>query len=311
MVKNKTSPIFTLLPPYYDQPSKDLKLYLNLIEEEFSIKINKHYYDHYAFGNDVFIINDQYIFRFPRTELTRQHLKYEIDLLNYLKSIVTIQIPYYTFIANNKEFAGYNIIPGKLLSPALFKTLNRKNKEKVVDELINFVNTFHSIRKDEFVKFKPGKREDFIPIEERIEADLEKKLFPKLSKEDVNTITDFYKEAKKYIQDVQNTCPTHGDLYAYNVIWNRETEGIGIIDFSDYLITDPARDFEVFYDFGSEYAELAYSKYKGSKDKDFLQRAEIYWKLHGIYTLLSSLLGAHITFDYAYKYYFKKKFNLP
>lgn len=76
------------------------------------------------------------------------------------------------------------------------------------------------------------------------------------------------------------------------------------------MISDPARDFEVFYDFGSEYAEVAYEKYEGPKDDEFLQRAQIYYKVHGIYTLLSSLLGAYISFDYAYSHFLKVKFNL-
>jgi len=76
------------------------------------------------------------------------------------------------------------------------------------------------------------------------------------------------------------------------------------------MISDPAKDFEVFYDFGFKYAKRAYEKYTGLKDKDFLKRAEIYYKVHGIYSLLSSFLGAQITFDYAYSHFFKPKFNL-
>jgi len=112
------------------------------------------------------------------------------------------------------------------------------------------------------------------------------------------------------LQNIPNTCAVHGDLYVYNVLWNKDNSGVGVIDFSDYMVGDPARNFEVFYDFGSEYAEMAYEKYEGAKDKFFLQRAQIYYKVHGIYTLLSSLLGADISFDYAYNHFFKEKFNV-
>lgn len=305
-----TKVIFTLLPPFYDEPPyQDVEIYLKRIKNEFNIEIEKYYYDHYAFGNDVFIINDKYVFRFPRVEQTRKHLKHEIDFLKFLKDKVAIKIPQYIFISKNLDFAGYEIIQGSILSPAVFKTLNKRNKEKVVNELIAFINTFHSISLDEFKKYDPLTREYFIPIEERIEKELKEKLLPKLSRSEVGIITEFNAESKKYIQNTPSSCPTHGDLYAYNVIWNKDTSEIGVIDFSDYMVTDPARDFEVFYDFGPEYAEIAYSKYKGPRDDGFLKRAQIYWKLHGIYTLLSSLLGAHITFDYAYKYFFKRKFN--
>lgn len=298
-------------PPFYDIPLyKDVNIYLRKIEEDFPVKIKKYSYKRYAFGNDVFIINDKIVFRFPRAEQAIDHLKYEIEFLNFLKDKVKINIPYYSYISKNGDFAGYNIVVGSILTPAMFKHLNKKNREQAVSQLIEFINDFHRIRLNDFTKYKPGKKEDFIEIEKKIEDELESKLFPRLSKKDIETITNFYKESKKYLLNIPNSCATHGDLYAYNVIWDKDKSEIGVIDFSNYLIADPARDFEVFYDFGSEYAETAYEKYEGPKDNKFLQRAQIYYKVHGIYTLLSSLLGAHISFDYAYSHFFKEKFNL-
>ena len=180
----------------------------------------------------------------------------------------------------------------------------------MVNELVEFINVFHHINTNEFETYKPARREDFIEAEKRIEKELKHRLFPKLSKKEVDIIKSFYKESKEYLQKIQHLTPIHGDLYAWNIIWDKKTAKPGVIDFSDYMLSDPARDFEVFYDYGAEYAEMAYEQYKGKKDKEFLKRAEIYYKTHGIYTLLSSLLGARISFNYAYKYYFKKKFNL-
>ena len=104
-------------------------------------------------------------------------------------------------------------------------------------------------------------------------------------------------------------CPTHGDLYAFNVVWDETTSTIGVIDFSDLVVGDPANDFEVFFDYGREYAEAAYEVYEGPKDPLFLDRAEAYYRLHAIYTLLSSQLGARITFDHS-RMRFRQKFQL-
>lgn len=307
----KDLPLFTMLPPFYDRPLyKDVNIYLRRIEEEFSIKIKKNSYLKYAFGNDVFIINDKIVFRFPRTQQAISHLKYEIDFLKFLKSRVKVNIPNYFYVSKKGDFAGYDMVKGRILTPSAFKRLSKKNKDMVINQLIQFVNDFHKIRLSDFAKYKPMKREDFITIEKRIENELRDKLFPKLSRKDVEIIRDFYRESKNILRKIPNSCAIHGDLYEYNVIWNKDKSEIGVIDFSDYLIGDPARDFEVFYDYGSEYAEIAYKKYEGLKDKDFLQRAQIYYKIHGIYTLLSSLLGAHNSFDYAYSRFFKEKFNL-
>lgn len=310
MRKRKFLHLFTLPPPFYDAPLyKDVNVYLRRIEEDFGVRINKYTYLKWAFGNDVFVVNDAIVFRFPRAEQTKEHFKYEIGFLNFLRDRVKINIPNYSYISRKGDVAGYDIISGKVLTASTFRVLNKENKQRVVDQLIEFINVFHKINLKEFAKYKPAKREDFISIEERIENELKSKLFPKLSEKEVEIINKFYREAKVILQNVPSSCPIHGDLYAYNVIWDKDKQELGVIDFSDYQVGDPARDFEVFYDYGREYAEMAYEKYKGSKDKEFLQRAQIYYKAHGIYTLLSSLLGAHISFKYAYSHFFKKKFS--
>jgi len=309
-MNEKSLSLFTMLPPFWDSPIYDKpKMYLDRIKEEFNIDIQTYSYKKSAFDHDVFIINKEVVFRFPRTEIVRDHLKHEIEFLKFLKNKVDIEIPNYQYISKNKDFAGYPIIDGQILSPSAFKNLNKKNKEKVINSLIGFVNTFHKINEESFVKFNPRKRSDFIDAEKKIEQELKKTLFPKLTKEEVEAIKGFYKKSKKYLQNLPRICPIHGDLYAYNVIWNKENSKTSIIDFTDYMIGDPAKDFEVFFDYGIDSVQMAYEKYEGAKDKDFLSRAEIYYKVHSIYTLLSSLSGALISFDYA-RDRFRQRFQL-
>jgi len=302
--------LFAMLPPFYDVPPHEhAEWYLKRIQKEHQIRIEKYRYLKWAFDNDVFIINNEVVFRFPRTEKVRSNLKYEIEFLNFLNGKLKTSIPRYSYVSKSDDFAGYKIIPGKTLTAAAFKSLSMSNKEKVIDQLIGFINDFHGIALDDFEKFKPKKREAFIDEEKKVETELSARLFPRLSKTEVYAIESFYRESKTYLCNIPNICATHGDLYAYNVLWNKDKSEIGVIDFSDILIGDPAKDFEVFYDYGDSYAEVAYKKYEGPKDTDFLKRAEIYYKVHSIYTLLSSLLGARISFDDSYRR-FKERFGL-
>ncbi|MCH8004407.1 MAG: aminoglycoside phosphotransferase family protein [Nanoarchaeota archaeon] len=309
-MNEKSLSTFTMLPPFWINPIyKKSQKYLDRIKEEFNLDIQTYSYKKSAFDHDVFIINNEIVFRFPREERGRNHLKHEIAFLNFLKDKTKVDIPNYKYVAKKKDFAGYKIIQGQILSPSVFSVLSKKNKEKVIDSLIGFVNTFHSIKQSNFVKFKPRKRSDFIEIEKKTEKELKNVIFPKLSKEEVEAIKEFYQKSKRYLQNLPRICPIRGELYAYNVIWNKENSKIGIIDFTDYLLGDPAKDFEVFYNYGKDSVQIAYEKYEGSKDKDFLTRAEIYYKVHSIYTLLSSLCGASISFQYA-RNSFRQRFNL-
>lgn len=314
--------VFTMLPPFWITPTyTNPRKYLDRIKKEFNFDIKTYSYKKSAFDYDVFIINKKFVFRFPREKIGKDQIKFshekdvrnrfgnEIKLLNFLRDKIKIGIPNYKYISKNIEFAGYPIINGNILSPSLFNRLSKKNKENAINSLIGFVNTFHKIRQSDFLKFKPRKMSDFIEVEKKIEEELEKNLFPKLTSVEVQVIKEFYKKSKKYLQNVPIMCPIHGDLYAYNVIWNKENSKIGVIDFTDCLIGDPAKDFEVFYNYGQEAVQIAYEKYNGAKDKDFLTRAEIYYKVHSIYTLLSSLCGALISFGYA-RDAFRKRFQL-
>lgn len=302
-------PLFTLPPPFYDKPPYGVNIYLKKIEDEFSIQIKKYEYLIEAFANDVFIINDEWIFRFPRTQQTKEHYKYEVEFLRYLKDKVRVNIPEYTYISKDVSFVGYKLIPGKYMTRDVFKTLGKADREQVISKLVEFINAFHRLDMADFKTYEPINKERYISIEQRIENDLESELYPKLSTLDVDMIKGFYKKSKDVLKNIPGDCPIHGDLYAYNVLWDKNNKKVGIIDFSDYMVGDPARDFEIFYDFGAEYAQLAYEKYQGSKDDNFLRRSEIYYKAHGIYTLLSSISGAKISFDIAYKHFFKEKFE--
>lgn len=304
-----TTPIFGLLPPFYEKPPHETGYYLRRIEDEFGIPIRRHRYFKDAFDHDVFIINKELVFRFPRTERDIQHLPYEIDFLKFLAQKVKVTIPQYSYVSKRGDFAGYAIVPGKILSPQSFKALSSKKKEQVIDQLTDFVNQFHRIEIKEFSHYKPKLRDEFKPLEERVEIELENKLFPKLPPDEVQIVKRFYRESKLFFEEIPHMCPLHGDLYAYNTMWNPQTSKIGIIDFSDIQIGDPANDFEVFYDYGPESAERAYQQYTGHKDDNFLRRAEIYYKLHAIYTLLSSQLDALISFEHAHMR-FKQKFAL-
>lgn len=302
--------VFTLLPPFYEKsPFSDANLFLERIEQEFSLLIERYAYLKDAFDHDVFIVNEEIVFRFPRTKRDTEYLPYEIAFLKDLKGKVNIDLPDYSFLSKSGDFAGYKIIPGTILAPWIFKNLSQKEKEAAVTQLIEFINAFHHLDLHDFAQYQPRERNDFLAVEQRIEKALVEKLFPKLKSNEVALIKDFYKEAHECFQDIPNRCATHGDLYAFNVLWDRDTSHIGVIDFSDLLIGDPAKDFEVFYDYGPTYAEMAYEKYAGPKDQCFLRRAETYYKLHAIYTLLSSQLGALITFEHAHLR-FRQKFHL-
>jgi aminoglycoside 2''-phosphotransferase len=302
-------PVFAMLPPFYDgPPHEDVGWYLNRIEDECKIKIADYEYPVWAFDYDVIIANKDLVFRFPRTEATRKKLEHEIAFLKFLAPRVKAHLPQYTFFSTQGDFAGYKIIRGEIFEPGVFAQLPEPDQVLVVDQLVAFINTLHSIDLRDFETFRPRRREDFIDTEMRIKDALEQKLFSLLSDEEVQNIRAFYTKAEKALTHIPNLVATHGDLCAYNVVWDSNAKQLGIIDFTDILIGDPAKDFEAFFEFGDAFVQRAYASYRGPKDDNFLQRAENYYRIHAVYTLLSTQLGARLSFQDAYNFYFKDSF---
>lgn len=299
-----------LLPPFYEDPRHaDAAYYLRRIEEEFNLCIERYSYVMDAFDHDVFIVNDEIVFRFPRTGDDQKHLSLEIEFLDKFGPSFGPNTPQYTFMSKNGDFAGYQMIPRYVLSPWEFKKLGEKQKRGVVEQLSSFLGDLHCMNVDTFRPYERRRNGDFAAIEELVQSKLVERLFPRLNAQEIDTIENFYESLRHVFGTVPTTCPTHGDLYAFNVIWDEIAHKVGVIDFSDLVIGDPANDFEVFFDYGDEYAELAYETYVGPKDAQFLERAEAYYRLHAIYTLLSSQLGARITFQHS-RMRFRQKFSL-
>jgi aminoglycoside 2''-phosphotransferase len=307
---SESSTAFTLLPPFYDEsPYTSSRPLLNRIRDEFGIPIKSHSWKRSAFDCDVIIVNKAIVFRFPRTEEVKKRLRHEIALLAFMKGKAKVVIPDYTYISQEGDFGGYKLIEGSILRPSGFSRLSRVHKARVISKLTGFINYIHKIPLRDFKRFRPRRKIDFLEDERRISRELRKTLFPHLSRQETEAIKRHYKNARKLLQTQQTTCALHGDLYRENVIWNRAKAQVGVIDFTDSLIGDPAKDFEVFFDYGKDAAREAYQRYQGPRDDFFMERAEMYYKTHGIYTLLSTFHGARLSFEWA-REYFRGKFGL-
>ena len=302
--------LFTMLPPFpvppiYSNPKK----LLARIEDEFSINIETHSYKRSAFDHDVLIINHEMVFRFPRSAECQSHLKEEIALLRFIRNKTTAHVPDYSHVSARGDFAGYRLINGKTLTPSAFRRLSKSDKEAAISQIAEFLSYLHKIELADFNQFSPRHQSDFREVEERIKKELRSKLLPRLSKMEIQSIEEFYESSRSLLGKEYERRAVHGDFYSENMIWDKHTSQLGIIDFTDCLVGDPAKDFEALFEFGDDFVQLAYERYQGTKDDFFLDRAERYYKVHSIYTLLSFFFDSQISYDWAYSS-FRERFGL-
>ena len=96
-------------------------------------------------NSNAFILNDNYIFRFPKNDEIKQSLKKEISVLPKIKSFLNLDIPEFDFISKEKEFVGYRLIPGKSLTPEIYHILKKETQAKIQNNLAKFLSNLHKI----------------------------------------------------------------------------------------------------------------------------------------------------------------------
>ncbi len=242
-------------------------------------------YDHY-----VIILDNKYVFRFPKTKNYIKNLKNEISLLQYLNKKVNLPIPQYTHIAKDKSFAGYPIIKGRQMKKKEFEQLSNNEKKLVAKQIAIFLSSLHKTPL-KIARQHNVSNANTLKMYKELVKNTKKYIFPRISKKNQSLVKDYFEELKKYLK-LPNKVLTHGDLYSHNIFLAQD-EGIisGIIDFGDVKIYDGAIDFTDLWLYGKDFVLEVYKHYKGPKDKDFLKRSMMYYKRTPLLVMISRLQG--------------------
>jgi aminoglycoside phosphotransferase (APT) family kinase protein len=200
--------------------------------------------------SDAFLVDDRWIFRFPRYDETRAQLAMEERLLPRLAPVLPLAIPRFTHVARGPagrpEFAGYEVIHGE------------PGGRPPAAEIAAFIAALHAFPVDDAAAcgVAPALRE---PVREEILALLaagERRWVAAL-------------EARLRSLDHEPHL-AHGDLSTDHILCDggRPT---GVIDWSDASIFDPASDLVWCCDFGIDYLDTVLEHY-GADDPGLRER---------------------------------------
>lgn len=221
-------------------------------------------------NNDVLIINKSLVFRFPKYKKGIVRLKEETEILECIKNIVSIPIPYPIYqsfgkLEVGKVFTGYNLIQGSPLWKESFAKIENEDLVKgLASQLVSFLIELHTISRDKVDRFPQLKDND--PREEMSELlhKIQNKLFPFIRKEAQKGISHSF-ETFLNSETCSNLKPTliHGDFGTSNIIWEADTCIIsGIIDFGGSGLGDPAYDFAgILSSYGDDFLNMCIDLY--------------------------------------------------
>ncbi|WRP05551.1 aminoglycoside phosphotransferase family protein [Rossellomorea aquimaris] len=217
-------------------------------------------------NNDVLIVNDTLVFRFPKYVEGIKKLIKETKVLEQIKGKLSLSTPYpqYRSMEPNevgKVFTGYTRIEGTPLWSDMMKNIH--NEERIASQLVQFLRELHSQPVDS-LGIEKKSSEDVRNSIVDLYGEFKDKLFPYMnetSKAEIDHNFGSFLSNKELLSF--NTVLTHGDFGASNILWGSKREEVtGIIDFGETEIGDPAYDFAgLLASYGQPFVKRCLSMY--------------------------------------------------
>ncbi|MFN7038085.1 MAG: phosphotransferase [Alphaproteobacteria bacterium] len=258
------------------------ELVKKLLFNQFDICINDIELFGEGFDNSAYLINKEFVFRFPHRDFAKDCMENELLLLPYLVDKVSFQITNPIFIGNATEyypysFAGYKLLKGQILTN--YCNPHVSDIESAIT-LGTWLKELHSI-----------------PISKELCGKIKGNNSWRLNKDNriqvlLNTVTKYEhhfikggNDIKFLVSSIENLsnlnfnvdpakfCCLHGDLYSKHIIVDKAGIPFGLIDWGDTHIGHPAIDLSVGFMIFDESARESFFDSYGKIDDNTLNIA--------------------------------------
>lgn len=230
--------------------------------------------------NDILIVNEDLIFRFPRHEKGIETLELETALLPRIRPFVTLPVPEpihcsFTPRAAGHVFAGYRMLPGEpLWHETVAAIADPAIVRRLAMQLAAFLRALHGIPTDHFSAVLPAA--DWRQSWRALEGEIRAALFPHLPTAAQERLRARF---AAFLDDPSNFAfaPSviHGDFGTGNLLWNPRAGSItAVIDFASAALGDPANDVAALLTYGESFVRHGFAAYPAMEA--MLPRARFY-----------------------------------
>lgn len=224
----------------------------------------------WGWDNTVFLIGDEYVFRFPRRTFAVGAIRMEGELLPKLEAYLTIPYPKPLFYGEASDeypapFLGYAHVPGDF---PIGLTEERRALSAVT--LAKFLRRLHEFPVQ--VALKCGVQQDHRNLTDIASRKVKmqgflSKVVGHLSPEEFGVIEVYINSLQKDRVETVNAL-LHGDLHFKNMLVNENGILSGIIDWGDLSVGHPACDLSVAYSFLPPSARVVFFETYGGADEE-------------------------------------------
>lgn len=227
--------------------------------------------DNSGWTNFAIKVDNKYLFRFPKNDEAYVAINKEYKILEILNKKLpsNIKVPNYIFSNLDCDFpyVGYELIEGSFLTKKVFNELSENEKKSVLNNMAEFLNILHSVNYNELGLIPIDSKKWYQNLYTRIQNICYKYFDDNLKPKTDKLFEDFFND-----ETMHNFIPTlvHGDLSQDHILITNN--GVGIIDFGDLMVFDPAYDLIWAYICDVNFFYELLAKYNGNKDNYFEHR---------------------------------------
>lgn len=253
----------------------------------------------YGFDNTAYLINNEYVFRFPRKTITAGLLEIEYTVLPIIAPNLSLQVPKPEwFMPTTADFCwpfmGYRQLPG---ITACHADLSEQERSALARPLALFLKQLHSqIIIPELKQILP------VDLIERLDKQRLAKAITK-NLELIESLKLF--QRSQTLQNIVDTAHTlrspktttivHGDFYVRHLLIDKKRKITGVIDWGNLHIGDPAVDIAIAHSFLPPQAHELFKAAYGLIDEETWSLA----RLRALHHSCHLVLFAHDTDDSA------------
>jgi aminoglycoside 2''-phosphotransferase len=191
----------------------------------------------HGWANQVLIVGERLVFRFPRTAQSKRELWREQQVLAALAPLLPLRVPEFLYFSDPDDavtYVGYEQIPGTPLTRELFDAMSPSERSEFGVTLGAFLTTLHTYETS--VPLPIQKKERW----EAFYREIEEKAFPLLSRKEQEETSELF---ANFLGNSAHFAYTprllHGDLSSDHLL-AESGKLTGVIDFGDLCFGDPA-----------------------------------------------------------------------